>query len=66
VKIRVTVEPRGGVGRPVSEVVEVDEAELDGFTPEQREAYLEKIAEYTANEMAPWGWAELEEGDDDA
>jgi hypothetical protein len=60
VRIQVTVEPRGRAGT-LTEVVEVDAAELEGLTGEEREALLARIAEETANELAPWGWYELPE-----
>lgn len=62
VRIKVTVEPRG-CADVVSEVVEVDPAELEGLDADAREALLASIAEDTANELAPWGWHELEDGE---
>lgn len=62
VRIKVTVEPRGSAGT-VSAVVEVDPAELEGLDAAAREALLASIAEDTANELAPWGWRELEDGE---
>jgi hypothetical protein len=58
VRIRVSVEPRGSVHALV-DIIEVDAAELEGLSPEERDAVLQKIAEEAANELAPWGWAEL-------
>jgi hypothetical protein len=62
VRIKVTVEPRGSRG-VLSEVVEVDAAELEGLAADAREAHLARIAEDTANELAPWGWCELGDGE---
>lgn len=62
VRIKVTVEPRGRAD-VMSEVVEVNPAELEGLDADAREALLASIAEDTANELAPWGWRELEDGE---
>jgi hypothetical protein len=57
IRIEVTVEPR--VYEPTTYTVEVPVSELEGKSPQERDAILQDYANDCANEALPWGWRAL-------
>jgi hypothetical protein len=58
VRIQCTIEPR--VHGSYTEVIELDESEFEGMTPQQRKAAISRAAEDWASEQCPWGFEELD------
>jgi hypothetical protein len=58
-KVRYTIEP-GWTHQTHSDVIEIDDEELEGLTPEEREKHIEGYVEQVVNDMCPWGWEEEE------
>jgi len=58
-KVRYTIEP-GWTHQTYSDVVEIDDEELEGLSPEEREEHITMVVKETVQNMCPWGWEEEE------
>ena len=59
IRISVAIEPRWTYDRHQGEI-EIEEREVAGMTPEQRDAYINVVAADYVNEECPWGWQVIE------
>ena len=57
-QIRITIEPRWAYA-PHTEVIDVDDSELEGLSTEERTKYLEQAASDYVNDECSWGWSEV-------
>lgn len=56
-KVKYTIEP-GWLHQSYSDEIEIDDEELEGLTPVQREEHITMVVEEAVQNMCPWGWEE--------
>jgi hypothetical protein len=54
-KVKYTVAPSWTI-HTHSDVIEIDDEDLDGLTDDQREAFIGSMVEEVVAEVVPWGW----------
>ena len=59
IRVEYTIEP-GWTHQAYSDVIEIDDEELEGLSPGQREEHITMVVEEAINNMCPWGWRELD------